>query len=530
MSGLMSAVRRQVEDFLSKTSRKQKIYFGIGVAAAVAMITILSLMLGQVEYVVLYTGLEESEAGEIMQRLDELGVEAKTQGSHTILVPSDNADEIRMSLAAQGYPETGLNYDIFGNASSLGTTDLQTQTYLQYQLQENVRSTILKLNRIEDCVVIFNIPSESLFVLSSDETEASASVMVEIEGGGTLTNEEVQAIAHLVLKSVSGLKLDNISIVDSAMNLYDVTAETEEEYSTTQYNLTQQTKDTYEQQVLSVLTPVFGKENVSAAVNVVLNFDQETVSSVAFDTPIEGEDNGLAVSMEELYEKTQGDGNAEGTAGTDSNGVALSEYVFEDAAIDDFQKISRTVNYELNELQTQIVKQQGSIEKLSVAVLLNSRLNDEDYSKSIISLVSKAIGVDEGIRVGGKPTLPGSGGQQRGFGYFQPTGVDAGQSGEKGTDENADHSRHHRTALPVCAAVSLRDPFGAGGPSPAQPRWKGPAWYWKKTTRIQTLILKFPQQPNSRSKDKNRKLRRQKSRCRRTAFTQLAIGRRNVER
>ncbi len=75
--------------------------------------------------------------------------------------------------------------------------------------------------------------------------------------------------------------------------------------------------------------------------------------------------------------------------------MALSEYVFQDADINDFQKISRTVNYELNELQTQIVKQQGSIDKLSVAVLLNSGFHDEDYSDSIISLVSKAIGVDE---------------------------------------------------------------------------------------------------------------------------------------
>jgi flagellar M-ring protein FliF len=132
-----------------------------------------------------------------------------------------------------------------------------------------------------------NMPSESLFVLSSDETEATASVMVEIKDGGTLTNEEVQAIANLILKSVSGLKMENISIVDSNMNLYDVTGESGEEYSTTQYDLTQLTKETYEQQVLSVLTPVFGKDNVSAAVNVVLNFDQETVSSVAFDTPLE---------------------------------------------------------------------------------------------------------------------------------------------------------------------------------------------------------------------------------------------------
>ncbi len=395
MSDLLGTIKRQITEFFKKTSKLQKALMAIGAIVLVTAIVLVSILSSKVEYEVLYTGLDESEAGEIMTLLSEMGVDAQAQGTGTIVVPSANADETRMTLAAQGYPESGLNYDLFGNAATLGTTDLQMQTYLQYQLQENLRSTIMKLDRIEDCVVIINMPSESLFVLSSDESEATASVMVEVKHGEQLENEEVQAIANLVLKSVSGLKLENISIVDSSMNLYNATEPTEEEYTTTQYELTQLTQETLTQQVMSVLTPVFGEENVSAAVNVVLNFDKESVSSVQFETPQEDADNGLAVSMEEIYEMTQSNTEAEGTAGTDSNGVTLSEYVYEDADLSDFQTISRTVNYELNELQTQIVKQQGAIEKLSVAVLLNSGFNEEDYSESITRLVSNAIGVDE---------------------------------------------------------------------------------------------------------------------------------------
>ncbi len=396
MSDLLNAVKRQITEFTKKRSRKQKIVMGIGAVLLVGVIIVSASLLGKEEYVVLYTGLDESEAGEIKLMLDEMGVAAKAQGSNTILVLSDSADEVRMTLAAEGYPESGLNYDIFADASSLGTTDLQTRTYLQYQLQENLRSTIIKLDRIKDCVVIVNMPSESLFVLSSDETEASASVMVEVKDDEPLANEEIQAIANLVLKSVSGLQLENISIVDSCMNYYDITGEAENEYTTSQYDLTQLTQETYKQQIQNVLWPVFGEDNVSVAVNVVLNFDKETISSVKFDTPKEDDDNGLAVSMEEIYEMTRSDGDgAEGTAGTDSNGLTLSEYVYEGADLNDFQTISRTVNYELNELQTQIVKQQGTIDKLSVAVLLNSGYSDDDYSESITRLVSKATGVDE---------------------------------------------------------------------------------------------------------------------------------------
>ncbi len=154
------------------------------------------------------------------------------------------------------------------------------------------------------------------------------------------------------------LELENVRIVDTEMNLYDLTSEEQQGvYTTTQYELTRQVKSALSQQALAVLEPVFGADNVSVAVNVVLDFDKQTVNSVKFETPVEGAENGLAVSMEELYKKTLGDGAAEGTGGTDSNGVAAPEYLYTEEALRDYSTISRTVNYELNETRTQIEKQ-----------------------------------------------------------------------------------------------------------------------------------------------------------------------------
>lgn len=396
MNRLLETVRRQISDFLSKKDKKQKWLLGILALVVLGGVVVAFVLLNRVQYEVLYTGLESAEAGKILSVLSEKGVKAKAQGSDTILIANSSADEVRMELAAEGYPESGLNYDLFSNASSFGTTDMEKKTYLQYQLQENLRSTILKLNGIKDCIVMINMPTDSLYVLSSDEQKASASVLLEVSGGQSLSNSQVKAIANLVLKSVPGLTLDNISIIDSGMNQYDVTGEDSDTvYTTSQYELTQKVKDTLTQQVMSVLTPVFGKDNVLATVNVSLDFDKQTVSSVEFAPPVEGEDGGLAVSMEELYQKTQGDGTATGTAGTDSNGVGVPEYMYESADAGDFSTISRTVNYELNQTQTEIEKQQGKIDDLSVAVLINSGAYSEDYSENVRNLVAMAIGVED---------------------------------------------------------------------------------------------------------------------------------------
>lgn len=397
MKNFLDTIRRQVTEFFGKLTKKQKIIIAVSAVAVLAVIITLSLLLGRVKYEVLYTGLDESEAGKIMAVLKDKSIDAKAQGTGTILVPATDADKVRMELAAEGYPESGLNYDIFSKTSSMGKTDEEIETYEKYQLQENLRQTILMLDKIKDCVVLVNLSKDSLYVLSSDENASSASVMLDIKNGQTLTSAEAKAIGELVSKSVPGLKLENVRIVDSAMNLYDVTGDNQQEYTGTQYQLTEQMKDTLAKQVMNILKPVFGADNVSTAVNVVLNFDKETVNSVEFKPPVDGEDKGLATSVQELYEKTQGNSGATGTPGTDSNGAGTSEYLYTSDQAKDFSKISRSANYALNQTQTEIEKAQGKIQDLSVAVLINSDAYSGDYTDSVTQLVSKAIGVDASL-------------------------------------------------------------------------------------------------------------------------------------
>lgn len=437
MEKFLGAIRRQVSEFLEKTSKRQKIGIGVAIAAVVVVAVIASVLLSRVQYTVLYTGLDESEAGKIMAVLEDKGVKAKAESSGTILVPSEGAEELRMELAADGYPKTGLNYDIFSNASGFGTTDMEKKAYYQYQLQENLRTTILKMDKIKDCMVIVNMATDSSFVLSDEQKKASASVMLELKDGDTLTDKEAKAIGELVTTSVPDLDIANVRLVDSQMKLYDLTGQNSDEddtdggYTDEQYNLTKKVRDTMSEQVLSMLEPAFGKGNVSASVNVALNFDKQTVDKVEFAPPVEDSQNGLAVSMEELYQKTQDGTGTGGTAGTDSNGLNTPEYNYTEGetASGDYDKISRTVNYELNQTRTQIEKAKGHIENLSVAVLINSGAVQKDYTDSVKQLVASAIGVDQKyVTVQSMP--------------FVTSGEEnSGQSGEAAAGQNASKDR-----------------------------------------------------------------------------------------
>ncbi len=396
MGDFVATLGKRTTEYVQNMERKTKILVAVIALAVVGACIWLGIYMNRVEYATLYAGLEASKAGEIYSALEEQGVDVKMSGTSTILVPEDKVDSLRVTLAADGYMDSGLDYEMFTNSSDFGSTDLETRTRLQYTLQENLRTTISNMNKINDSIVIVNLATTSSYVVSSKTSEATAAVMVDIDKGETLTNAEARAIAEFVMKSVAGLKIENISIVDSDMKSYDLSenATDSETFSTSQQDLMEQMKEVLSGQVLRVLEPALGSGNVAVSVNLKMDFDKTTVNSVEFDPPIEGEADGLLRSSEETSDASNQGADGASPAGVDSNGVS---YITTDGSATGTSsaKTSKIYNYELNEVQTQIEKAQGNISDLSVSVLINSDADGATAALDEINgLVANAIGVD----------------------------------------------------------------------------------------------------------------------------------------
>ena len=347
-------------------------------------------LLNQKTYSVLYSGMDPQDAGEMMQVLSEMGVDAKPRGDDTILVESGQADTVRMQMAAQGYPNSGFNFDILQKASGLGATDMDKEIYYQFQLQENLRRTINKLEKVEDSVVNLDLSEESSFVLSDDNRPATAAVMLMLKDGHAINDSEVRAIAELVTKSISGLKLEDVRIIDSKMNLYTIEDETEIQNVNSQLELQNSVQTRLKEQIINLLTPVFGEDSVIAEVNVILDFDKQVTESVEFTPPADGTE-GLVISMKELSETIRNNEDGD-VVGIDSNGSAPT-YVTEDENDAVYDKVSKESNMEVNETKTLIENSKGTIKELSVSVILDSSSSTADYTENVRQLVSNAIGV-----------------------------------------------------------------------------------------------------------------------------------------
>ncbi len=394
MANALTKLPSKILESFKKMSKGQRTRIIVLAVIILIIIISVSVVLNQKNYTVLYSGMQPSEAGEVLSTLTEMGVDAKAQGDDTIMVAEDQADSVRMQLAAQGYPSSGSNFDIFQNASGLGVTEMEKQVYYKFQIQENLRQTILKMSKVDDAVINLDLGEDSSYVLSNDKKPATASVMLSLKNGEKLNSSEVEAIAELVSTSISGMSTDDVRIVDSQMNLYSLGGDSETANVDTQMGLQNNVQQQLQSQVISLLTPVFGEQNVLAEVNVKLNFDNKVTESVEFEPPASGTE-GLMVSVKELVEAIKTDGGTGNVAGIDANGTA-SEYLaaLESDPNSSYYQVSQEANYELNQTKTQIEEAKGKIEDLSVSVVLNSN-GAEDYTEEVKQLVATAIGVQE---------------------------------------------------------------------------------------------------------------------------------------
>ena len=157
----------------------KKIWIIIGsVVAAVIVVWIALSTIKSKDYRVLYSGLTTEESNEILGKLQELNSDYKYDGNGKISVPSGKEDKLRATLAAQGYPKSGFNYDVFKNNVGMMTTDMEKKNYLVFDLQNRLQSTIKLFDGVKDAKVTIGTTDEKKYVLD-DKAKNKASVVIE---------------------------------------------------------------------------------------------------------------------------------------------------------------------------------------------------------------------------------------------------------------------------------------------------------------------------------------------------------------
>jgi len=197
---------------------RQRVTIGLVLVAVVAGIYALVHWEKEADFKPLFTGLAPEDAGAIVQKLKESGVEYRLpEAGGAVLVPSARLAELRLAMATAGLPRSGrIGFELF-DKTNLGATEFTEHVNYRRALEGELERSIICLAEVEQARVHITFPKESVFLDSQEP--AKASVLVKIRPGAHLAAENVQAINHLVASAVEGLAPDAVSVLDMNGNL-----------------------------------------------------------------------------------------------------------------------------------------------------------------------------------------------------------------------------------------------------------------------------------------------------------------------
>ncbi|MCH2037694.1 MAG: flagellar M-ring protein FliF [Rickettsiales bacterium] len=385
----------------------------LGVIIALALVTVTSILLFAYRFsspslAPLYTNLTFEDSFEVLEQLDTRNIpyEIRNNGA-IILVASDKVLKLRMELAREGYPSGNsvVGYEIFDDPSALGTSSFIYDVNLRRALEGELSRTISSFELVEKARVHLNVPKKQLFKREKEET--TASIVLTLRGNNSeLSKGQVSAISHLVATAVPNLDPKNITIVDTEGIPFRLGAGDKDDPAYFA-NLSEQHKSEFEARlevtIESLLENIVGAGRVKAQVTADLDFDRIVTNSEIFDP-----DGRVVRSVQTIEEREQSNDSRQRNNVTVANNLPNADAGGNNiVSTEDVTRTDETTNFEISRTTQNHVKETGTINKISVAVLVDGIYNideetgdvsyvprsDEDLQR-FRTLVTSAIGYD----------------------------------------------------------------------------------------------------------------------------------------
>lgn len=334
----------------------------------------------------LYTDLEPADAAAVTEELAAQGVAYDlSDGGRTILVPRADVYDLRIAMSAQGLPsDSGEGYALLDEG---GITQSEFSQRIDYQraLQGELGRTIASIDGIGEASVTITLPEDSVFV--EEQEDATAAVLVEPEGADGLDPETVQAIVHLVASSVPDLSPEGVTVADATGR---VLAAPGDSSLTDSQNLgkTVDFERHLASQVEQLIATALGPGHAAVTVNAELNFDETVTRRTTYRQPQNTE-----LLLSEVAQDTEYTGP--GAANTGILGPDGTPLLPGNDTPVDFTETKADRRFALDSVEQTVNEAPGSIDGLSIAVLLDSEVVAQPDVARWTDVVSAAAGIDE---------------------------------------------------------------------------------------------------------------------------------------
>lgn len=304
----------------------------------------------------LYSKLEPATAGEIIEELDQRGIEYELRGD-SIFIAQSKRDQVRFALARQGLPQQSVQgYELLDEVNGFSvTSEMYNAAYWRAKEGELTR-TILAIDGVSSARVHIGANLGSGFTRSQSPQTASVTLSTTHD----LTPSQAEAIQYMVALAVAGLAPADVAVIDPVKGL--IAGPNVSKASQPSVAAASQAT-VIEDKIMRLIEARVGAGNARVSVNVDVTRQRQTISERTVDP-----DSRIVRSRttNDTSETSAGGSGAlsaasnlpQGTAGGEGNSNTM-------------RNSTESINYEFNERRTETELLPGEIERVSVAVLLN---------------------------------------------------------------------------------------------------------------------------------------------------------------
>ena len=423
-------MNEQVQSILKQIYVTQRIGIVGAAIAAVAMIAVLVMFASKPDMTPAFTGISATDATTIEGALRGANIAYQVaDGGTTIEVPVDSLGDAKIAAGTAGYLSSSgtdtQGWTLFDNQGFGQSAFDQNVTY-QRALEGELTKTIQSMSGVATARV--SIVLAQTGALSSEDTPASAAVVLGMSGGQTPSSSLVQAIVNTVSKSVQGLSTDNVVVTDDqGHTLAGSSASVDSTAAQAKGLIEQQTKTKIETLIAAALGDGHASVAVSADVDTSQVEQQITTYAPAGSNP--------PVSIHQIIESygASSSAGACGIPGTNSNVSGVPSYpgvctqaaattaaptaaasaaasaapsaaatgtattapaaASTDAA-GGYTHVETTVNYSNSTTIQHIVTAPGVVKKMSVAVFVDQSKMGSLTPEMLQTSIAAAIGAD----------------------------------------------------------------------------------------------------------------------------------------
>lgn len=283
MQDIFEKIFRNFKEFFNDLDATKKMGFIIVACLIAAAMTGIVVWASKTRYDVLYTDLNKEDSRKIAIILEEKKIPYQTSNDgKTLSIPEDLVGVWRLEIAKLGTSFSGtVGYEVF-DKQSFGTTSFVQKVNKQRALEGELVKSIMYIQGVKRARVHITIPESSPFV--SEKKAPTASVVLELNNGVSLTPGEIKGVASLVSSSVEEMRAENVVILDDrgkklSENIGDpMTATTANRMA-----LEGQINQKYERQIEEILGKVVGDGKVVAKVTVDLDFTESVSTATSYD-------------------------------------------------------------------------------------------------------------------------------------------------------------------------------------------------------------------------------------------------------